>query len=467
MEAVSQLWSRITGEIRTQVNEANLNIFLNSINPVGIEGETLVLEALNEVCRDWVERRYHGMIQKILQGANPPLSCIFVTRSRTAAKAAKAPAPIQPCLPAIGGPSVTIALPEKAPAEKPHAQSMLQFNGKYTFDTFIVGKSNQFAHAVCQAVASKPLGTAYNPVFIYGGVGLGKTHLMQAIGQEVLKTNPKLRVAYLSSETFTNEFIDAVKDKKMNEFRAKYRRRDLLLIDDVQFFVGKDAVIEEFFHTFNELFQNKKQIILTSDTPPKKIQRLEERLVSRFEMGVVCDIQNPDLEMRVAILKKAAARSVIKISDDILMYLAEGVVTDIRALEGAFTRVVAYASVVQKAIDKDLVDQVLKEFFREQTPGKVTISWIMKRVSEYYDIPEVEMTSKRRSANLVLPRQVAMRISQMLTDSSLNQIGANFGGRDHTTVMHSCEKIRERVTNDPAFAAEFERLLRWVDPQNR
>lgn len=467
MEAVSQLWSRITGEIRTQVNEANLNIFLNSINPVGIEGETLVLEALNEVCRDWVERRYHGMIQKILQGANPPLSCIFVTRARTAAKAAKVPPPIQPCLPAIGGPSVTIALPEKTPPEKPHAQSMLQFNGKYTFDTFIVGKSNQFAHAVCQAVASKPLGTAYNPVFIYGGVGLGKTHLMQAIGQEVLKTNPKLRVAYLSSETFTNEFIDAVKDKKMNEFRAKYRRRDLLLIDDVQFFVGKDAVIEEFFHTFNELFQNKKQIILTSDTPPKKIQRLEERLVSRFEMGVVCDIQHPDLEMRVAILKKAAARSIIKISDDILMYLAEGVVTDIRALEGAFTRVVAYASVVQKPIDKDLVDQVLKEFFREQTPGKVTISWIMKRVSEYYDIPEAEMTSKRRSANLVLPRQVAMRISQMLTDSSLNQIGANFGGRDHTTVMHSCEKIRERIANDPAFAAEFERLLRWVDPQNR
>ncbi len=467
MEAVSQLWSRITGEIRTQVNEANLNIFLNSINPIGIEGETLVLEALNEVCRDWVERRYHGMIQKILQGANPPLSCIFVTRSRTAAKAVKAPAPIQPCLPAIGGPSVTIALPEKAPAEKPHAQSMLQFNGKYTFDTFIVGKSNQFAHAVCQAVASKPLGTAYNPVFIYGGVGLGKTHLMQAIGQEVLKTNPKLRVAYLSSETFTNEFIDAVKDKKMNEFRAKYRRRDLLLIDDVQFFVGKDAVIEEFFHTFNELFQNKKQIILTSDTPPKKIQRLEERLVSRFEMGVVCDIQHPDLEMRVAILKKAAARSVIKVSDDILMYLAEGVVTDIRALEGAFNRVVAYAGVFQKPVDKDLVDQVLKEFLREQTPGKVTISWIMKRVSEYYDIPEAEMTSKRRSANLVLPRQVAMRISQMLTDSSLNQIGANFGGRDHTTVMHSCEKIRERVANDPAFAAEFERMLRWVDPQNR
>ncbi|HOY68720.1 MAG TPA: chromosomal replication initiator protein DnaA [Candidatus Ozemobacteraceae bacterium] len=464
MEAVNQLWSRITGEIQAQVNEANLKIFLNSINPVGIEGETLVLEALNDVCRDWVERRYQTMIQKILQGSTPPLSCVFVTRTRKDIR--KSP-PVQPCLPAINGPSVPIALPEKAPAEKPYAPVMTQFNGKYTFDTFVVGKSNQFVHAVCQAVASKPLGTAYNPVFIYGGSGLGKTHLMQAIGQEVLKTNPKLRVAYLTSEAFTNEFIEALKDRKTNEFRAKYRRRDLLLIDDVQFFAGKDSVIEEFFHTFNELFQNKKQIILTSDAPPKKIQRLEERLVSRFEMGVVCDVQPPDLEMRVAILKKAAARSVMKVSDDILMYLAEGVVSNVRQLEGAFNGVVAYASVVQKPIDKDLVDQVLKDIFREQTPGKVSISWIMKRVAEYYDIPEAEMTSKRRSANLVLPRQVAMRISQILTDSSLNQIGAHFGGRDHTTVMHSCEKIRDRVAGDPTFAAEFERLLRWVDPKGR
>lgn len=461
MDYTTNIWGRITDEIKAQVNEASLNLFLNSIHPRGIEGEVFVLEAINEICKDWNERRYRNIIQRILQESSPPLRCLFVTRlyQRRNEK------PQQLGLPIIGE--------DQAPAkptltEKPRSSHRGEptLNGKYTFDTFVVGKSNQFAHAICQAV-SKNLGTMYNPVFIYGGVGLGKTHLMQAIGQEVLRHNPKIKVAYLSSEAFTNDFIESITVKRMSEFRAKYRKKDLLLIDDVQFFAGKEAVVDEFFHTFNELFQNKKQIVLTSDSPPKKINKLEDRLVSRFEMGIVADIQPPDLETRVAILKRVANECLVRVSDEVLMYLAENVTDNIRVLEGAFNRVVAYAGVVQKQVDRDLVDHILKDFLRENVTGRITIGWIQKRVSQYYDIPEAEMGSKRRTQALVLPRQVAMRLTQMLTDSSLSQIGEAFGGRDHTTVMHSCQKILNLLKADPEFRQEFERIIQYVDPRAR
>jgi chromosomal replication initiator protein len=464
MEAVQNIWSRITSEIKTQVNEASLKMFMSSLNPRGIEQDTFVIEALNELCKDWLEKRFRGVIQRILDDSNPPLKCAFTIGTRGKDRLAQPSQPGLPSLPMVPqreNPSTSVQQERNRP---PKGES--PFNGKYTFDTFVVGKSNQFAHAVCQAVVKNP-GTLYNPVFIYGGVGLGKTHLMQAIGQEMLRGNPRVRVAYLSSESFTNEFIDSIRDKKPNEFRAKYRRKDVLLIDDVQFLAGKEAVVEEFFHTFNELFQNKKQIVLTSDAPPKKISKLEERLVSRFEMGIVVDVQPPDLETRVAILKKAADAVSISVSDDILMYLAQGITTNIRVLEGAFNRVVAYSGVVQKPIDKDLVDQVLKDFLRENSPGKITIPWIQKRVAEFYDIPEIEMTSKRRSQNLVFPRQVAMRIAQMCTEASLSQIGEVFGRRDHTTVLHACEKIITKIREDKEFSDEFHRVLRFVNPESR
>lgn len=456
MDSANVLWNQITTGIKAQVNQATLNLFLSSISPKGIEDGTLILEALNDVSKEWIEKRCRSIIQKILQDANPTMKCAFVTRNHGES---------------FGKP-VQLGLPEISPAgeyhEKPKTsgKSDGMFNEKYTFDTFIVGKSNQFAHAICQAVVQN-LGSIYNPVFIYGGVGLGKTHLLQAIGQKLLQANGRMKVAYLSSEAFTNEFIDSLKDKKANEFRAKYRKKDILLIDDVQFLAGKEAVVEEFFHTFNELFQKRKQIVLTSDAPPKKINKLEERLVSRFEMGVIADVQPPDLETRVAILKNAASGVMTTIPDDILMYLAQAITTNIRVLEGAFNRIVAYAGVVQKSIDKDLIDQVLKDFLRENSPGKITIPWIQKRVAEYYDIPESEMTSKRRSQNLVLPRQIAMRIAQMYTEASLSQIGEVFGKRDHTTVMHGCEKISCRIKEDKEFAAEFQRLLKYVNPELR
>ena len=460
MQKIENLWNKITDEIKGKVNEASMKLFLTSITPVKIEEGTLYLEAVNDLCKDWIEKKYRTIIQKILQDSAPQLNCSFVSKP----KEKRGLKPVQ------------LSFFADFSNKKPEAQAQAtennvhrvdgMFNSKYTFETFVVGKSNQFANAVCHAV-SKNLGSLYNPLFIYGGVGLGKTHLMQAIGHEVLKGTPKGKVAYLSSEAFTNEFIEALTYKKTNEFRAKYRRKDLLLIDDVQFFAGKESVIEEFFHTFNELFQNKKQIVLTSDSPPKKIGRLDERLVSRFEMGVVADVQAPDLEMRAAILKRSAERVVVKISDETLMYLAQSVTTNIRELEGAFNRIVAYSGIVNRPVDKDLIDQVLKDFFRENTPGKITIPWIQKRVAEYYDIPEVEMTSKRRAQNLVLPRQIAMRLVQMFTDSSLNQIGSAFGGRDHTTVIHSVDKVEKLLKSEKAFAEQFERIKRYITPQQQ
>ena len=456
------LWDKITTEISAdEVNKGSSKIFLNSIRPTELDDDCLVMEALNDFCRDWVEKRYSVLINKILNKEKPGLKHKVVTRNKNENLAKKKV--IQPDLPTIIEENVEPAEPRKT---KMPAKYDGMFNSKYTFDSFVVGKSNQFAYAVCQAVTQNP-GNLHNPVFIYGGVGLGKTHLMQAIGQTLIKDNRKAKVAYLSSEAFTNEFIDSLKDKKAEAFRSKYRKIDLLLIDDVQFFAGKEQTQEEFFHTFNELFQQKKQIVLTSDSPPEKIQKLEERLASRFAMGVVVDIQPPDLEMRAAILKKCASNSMVDVPDDVIMYLAQGVTSHIRALEGAFNSVLAFSGVMGKPINKDLVDQVLKDVLRESSDGKITIATIQKRVAEFYDISLEEMTGKKRSHNLVLPRQIAMRLSQIFTDTSLSQIGKKFGGRDHTTVMHACEKINKMLKKDSNFAEEFSRIKRFVNPEEK
>ncbi len=457
MTSLETIWNKITAEIGSdEAGKNSSKVFLNTIKPTEISDDCLVIEVLNDFAREIVEKRYANVINRILEKEKPGMKHRLVTKARP-----KKEVYVQPSLPIIAEPG------EQAPTRNEKIISSRyesMFNSKYCFDSFVVGKSNQFAYAVCQSVTRNP-GTLHNPVFIYGGVGLGKTHLMHAIGQATINHNPKARVAYLSSETFTNEFIDSLKDKKAEAFRSKYRRIDLLLIDDVQFFAGKEQTQEEFFHTFNELFQQKKQIVLTSDSPPEKIQKLEERLASRFAMGVVVDIQPPDLEMRAAILKKCAAKSMVEVPDDAIMYLAQGVTSNIRVLEGAFNSVLAFSGVMGKPINKDLIDQVLKDVLRENSGGKITIPWIQKRVAEFYDIPEEELVGKKRSQNLVLPRQVAMRLSQIFTDTSLNQIGEKFGGRDHTTVMHACEKINRMLKNDKSFNEEFERVKRFVDPE--
>lgn len=462
MSPIETLWTEIIEEIKADKrNQSGPKIFMNSIKPSAIEGDQLVMEAMNDFSREYVEKRYSEVICRILSNQQPALKYKLVTRAGKSGQSAADSKITQPVLPIM----VSEAVVEK-PVKSASGKYDGMFNSKYTFDSFVVGKSNQFAYAVCQSVTRNP-GNLHNPVFIYGGVGLGKTHLMQAIGQELSKAHPKTRIAYVSSETFTNEFIDSLKDKKAEAFRAKYRKIDLLLIDDVQFFAGKEQTQEEFFHTFNELFQQRKQIVLTSDSPPDKIQRLEERLASRFAMGVVVDVQQPDLEMRAAILKKFASKSMVEVPDDVIMYLAQGVVSHVRALEGAFNSVLAFAGIMGKPISKDLVDQVLKDLLRENSGGKINIPWIQKRVAEFYDISEDELNSKRRSQNLVLPRQVAMRLCQMFTEASLNQIGERFGGRDHTTVMHSCEKVNRKLKQEKDFCEEFERVKRFVDPDKQ
>ena len=448
--ALESVWQKIIEKINAEESGPS-KMFMGSIKPDKLENNILTMVTVNEFCRDFVNKRYEKVINQILKEFDPVLNYeIIVKAGKTVNK------PSQPSLPTLSEPVAPVT---KTPSSK--YDSM--FNSKYTFDSFVVGKSNQFAYAVCQGVTKNP-GVLHNPVFIYGGVGLGKTHLIQAIGHEIIKNDPKAKIAYLSSESFTNEFIDSLRDKKTDDFRKKYRKIDLLLIDDVQFFAKKEQTQEEFFHTFNELFQQKKQIVLTSDTSPDKIPDVDERLASRFAMGVVVDIQPPDLETRTAILMNCAKKSMVDVPEDVIMYIAQGVTSNIRALEGAFSSVLAYAGVMNKPINKDLVDQVLKDVLRETAGGKISISWIIKRVAEFYDITEAEMVGKRRSADLVLPRQVAMRLCQILTEASLNQIGEKFGGRDHTTVMHACDKVNKMIKNDKNFAEEFERIKRFVDP---
>ena len=448
--ALESVWQKIIEKINAEESGPS-KMFMGSIKPDKLENNILTMVTVNEFCRDFVNKRYEKVINQILKEIDPVLNYeIIVKAGKTVNK------PSQPSLPTLSEPVAPVT---KTPSSK--YDSM--FNSKYTFDSFVVGKRNQFAYAVCQGVTKNP-GVLHNPVFIYGGVGLGKTHLIQAIGHEIIKNDPKAKIAYLSSESFTNEFIDSLRDKKTDDFRKKYRKIDLLLIDDVQFFAKKEQTQEEFFHTFNELFQQKKQIVLTSDTSPDKIPDVDERLASRFAMGVVVDIQPPDLETRTAILMNCAKKSMVDVPEDVIMYIAQGVTSNIRALEGAFSSVLAYAGVMNKPINKDLVDQVLKDVLRETAGGKISISWIIKRVAEFYDITEAEMVGKRRSADLVLPRQVAMRLCQIFTEASLNQIGEKFGGRDHTTVMHACDKVNKMIKNDKNFSEEFERIKRFVDP---
>ena len=459
MEAIEELWKKIVSDIKNDDSNGKKPYvtILKSVKTARIEKDELVLEVGSKFELEAIKNYFNDKISDSLKKYAPELTFRLIVN----APVKKEVIPEQQVFPSMVKEEPVKqdnSTQIKQPAKGLRNDSM--FNSKYTFDSFVVGESNRYAYTVCQNVSKYP-GTR-NPVFVYGGVGLGKTHLIQAIGQDFLKENPKSKIAYLSSETFTNEFINSLKDKKTNAFRDKYRKIDLLLIDDVQFFKGKEQTQEEFFHTFNDLYESKKQIVLTSDTHPNKLQGLEERLASRFGMGVIVDIQPPDLELRTAILKKYASQSLVSVSDEVIMYIAQGINSNIRALEGAFNSVLAFAGIMNKPVNKDLVDQVLKDIIRENVGGKISISWIQKRVAEFYEITEEELTGKRRSQNLVLPRQVAMRMCQVFTDASLNQIGEKFGGRDHTTVMHSCEKINNMIKNDKAFENEFERLKRFI-----
>lgn len=332
-----------------------------------------------------------------------------------------------------------------------------KLNPRYTFDNFVIGQSNRFAHAASLAVAEKPAET-YNPLFIYGGVGLGKTHLMQAVGNYVRQYNPNVKVRYLSSERFINDFITAIRDNHTGEFRNQYRSVDVLLVDDIQFLANKEQTQEEFFHTFNALHEAGKQIVLSSDRPPREIQTLEDRLRSRFEWGLITDIHAPDLETRIAILQRKARAEGMPLDESVAYFIASQVSSNIRELEGALIRVTAYSSLVNEDITVDLAERALKELIQQDMPKKITINHIQKVVSQHFGVRVDELKAKRRTKDIVIPRQVAMYLSRELTDLSLPKIGDAFGGRDHTTVLHACEKVFSAMKADPALHNTVSRL---------
>lgn len=339
-----------------------------------------------------------------------------------------------------------------------------QFNMHNTFDTFVIGPGNRFPHAASLAVAEAPA-EAYNPLFIYGGVGLGKTHLMHAVGHHVLSNKPNAKVIYTSSEKFTNEFIKSIRDNETEAFREKYRKIDVLLIDDIQFIQNKEQTQEEFFHTFNELHQNNKQIVISSDRPPKEIAKLEDRLRSRFEWGLIVDITPPDYETRMAILQKKIEEENLDIPPEALNYIANQIQSNIRELEGALTRLLAYSKLQGKPITTELTAEALKDIIQSPKSKKITIQDIQKVVGQYYSVRIEDFSAKKRTKSIAYPRQIAMYLSRELTDFSLPKIGEEFGGRDHTTVIHAHEKIANDIKSDPTFKQEVENLEKEIRNQ--
>jgi chromosomal replication initiator protein len=416
-----------------------------------MDGQQLTIEAPNEFCEVWLKDNYLGLMQDaVAVAAGAKLQVKFKVNNGNL--------PVAPInLPAR---VAAKAKASESAQERATVNGDLHFNPKNTFDTFVVGANNNFSFAAAKAVAEAP-GKSYNPLFLYGGVGLGKTHLLHAIGQHVAGTKKNARVAYVSSEKFTNEYIDGIQNNQLAKFRKKYRQTDVLLIDDIQFLAGKERIQEEFFHTFNALHESHKQIVLTCDRPASEIQGLENRLVSRFEWGLVTDLQPPDIEMRLAILQKKAQLMNVVLPDDIINFLATRIRTNIRRLEGALIRVASYASLTGKRLSIEVVEGLLREILHEEGRQTISIEVIQKKVAEHFDIRLADMTSKRRPENIAFPRQIAMYLSRQMTEGSLNTIGEAFGGRDHGTVLHACRLVKDRMEVD----ANVRQVVSYLEKQ--
>ncbi len=447
--SAEKIWAAAQEMLRTMLNSDIYNLWFAPVRTSALEGDQLTLEVANDFCEVWLKDNYLGLIQDVLMHAcGQPLKVKF--------RVAAAPAGTTPI-------SESKAAKAKAveESEEPAATGRDHgFNPRNTFDAFVVGNNNSFAHAAALAVAQAPA-KSYNPLFLYGGVGLGKTHLLQAIGQYVVGHKKGARVAYLSSEKFTNEYIDAIQNNQLVRFRKKYRQTDVLLIDDIQFLSGKERIQEEFFHTFNALHEGHKQIVLTCDRPANEIQNLEQRLVSRFEWGLVTDLQPPDAETRVAILRKKEISLGVELPDEIINFLANRIRTNIRRLEGALIRVASYASLTGKKLTIEVVEGLLREVLHEEGRFSMSIELIQKRVAEHFDIRLADMTSKRRPENIAFPRQIAMFLARQLTESSLNTIGEAFGGRDHGTVLHACRLVKDRMEID----ANVRQIVNYLEKQ--
>jgi chromosomal replication initiator protein len=434
-----QVWRAALGELQVSLSPANFETWLRDTHLVSVDDQLFRIAVPNGFAKDWLETRYRSLISQTLAR----VVGYSVQVEFAVAGAGEAQSQAQ----AVATQAVRVE-PTRVGAPEGTAAGATNLNQRYTFSNFIVGSANRLAHAASLSVAERP-GHAYNPLFLYGGVGLGKTHLMHAIGNAVVAKFPRKRVAYATSEKFTNEFITSIQQGKIDEFRARYRRIDLLLIDDIQFIADKERTQEEFFHTFNAIHEDGKQIVLSSDRPPKAILTLEERLRSRFEWGLIADLTAPDLETRIAILRAKAEEQAVPVSSDVLEFIARKVVSNIRELEGALNRIVAYASMGAVPITIELAQAVLSNVLYNPKKRQVTPERITRAVSDYYGVQIEALKGQKRDKAIVVPRQIAMFLMREETDVSLLRIGAELGGRDHSTVLHACDKInREIGVND-------------------
>lgn len=440
------IWNSLQTQIKNHVGEASYETWFSNLKAQTKSDNTLSIEAPDEFFKNWLVDHYADIIKKVLSdAASMEIMVEFGVNTSPLEAPPKQSNQFQNNQNSIAS---TINIPS--------TQNPQRINQRFSFNNFVVGPGNRFAYAASLAVAESPA-KAYNPLFIYGSVGLGKTHLMQAATGYVQKNHPHLKHCYISSEQFTNELINAIRHKTTIQFRQKYRNIDVLLIDDIHFIAGKESTQEEFFHTFNTLHDNRKQIIICSDRPPKEISNLEERLVSRFAWGLITDIQPPDFETRVAILRKKLELEPAKVPDDVIYFIADQIKTNIRELEGALIRVVACSLLEDRAISLDMAKNVLKDMVKESVKI-ISVEMIQKNVSEFFNITISDLKSNRRQKHLVLPRQVAMHLTRKLTKHSLPEIGNAFGGKDHTTVMHSCKKIEQDINTNSELRRTIEQL---------
>ncbi|MFH1878710.1 MAG: chromosomal replication initiator protein DnaA [Candidatus Omnitrophota bacterium] len=468
---MENVWEKALSLLRAEVNDQIYTAWFLSMQQKPSTSSCLCLSVPNKFFESWIKEKYLGLIKNAVYrvtGKDMEISFEIVPLNPEEPRGAENSLQAPPLFPpeeknkraskdketAVGGWLKSVFTGARQMPESLYQQ--IGLNPNYTFDHFVVGNSNRFAHAAASAVCDN-LAKVYNPLFLYGGVGLGKTHLMQAMGQEILRKNPRARVLYISSEEFTNQLISAIRNKTTTKFRERYRHADVLLLDDIQFIAGKNSTQEEFFHTFNALYDSHKQIVLCSDRSPREIQDLEERLVTRFAWGLTADIQSPDFETRVAILEKKSDTESITVSKSVLFFLAENIKTNIREMEGALIRVVAYSKLTGIPMTDSLAREVLKDMISAEEK-KITIDLIQKTVSSFFGIKDSDMQTKKRTRAIAYPRQLAMFLSRELTDHSLPDIGSFFGGRDHTTVLHACDKISREISSSGETKAVIDNL---------
>lgn len=455
------IWETVKSDFQSLFPHDVYRTWFETMECLDSTEDDITLGVPNDFAAIWIQDNYQDLISKRLEHATGrEMAVRFEVRSDDSGMAS------QPS--AASHQDTTSRLAEQtaardsrhASANKPKNER-LKLNPKNTFDNFVVGPGNQLAHAACIAVGGAPA-KAYNPLFLYGDTGLGKTHLMHAVAHHIQSTYPDAHIAYVSTEKFTNEFIEAITENTVTKFRQRYRQVDVLLIDDIHFLSGKERIQEEFFHTFNELFENQKQIFLSSDRPAGEISKLESRLVSRFQWGLVADIQAPDFETRVAILGKKARAMNLQIPENVLQFMAERISRNVRRMEGALVKVASYASITKGALDIEVVERLLQDIFQEEAQSQISVEKIQQKVADYHHLRLADMVSKRRPANIAFPRQIAMYLSRMLTSHSLQEIGEAFGGRDHGTVIHACKTVENYMDQDESIKRTVDYLQKQL-----